>query len=65
MGGDLKVMNPMVESVKKSPKKQIQEYLSSHSLFAPTWMSQEVSKRLVNGLYPQYTPFISRIYLIS
>ena len=28
-----------------------------------TWMSQEVSKRLVNGLYPQYTstPFTSRL----
>ena len=25
-----------------------------------TWMSQEVSKRLVSGLYPQYTTFISR-----
>ena len=25
----------------------------------PTWMSQEVSKRLVSRLYPQYTPFIS------
>ena len=24
----------------------------------PTWMSQEVSKWLVSGLYPQYTPFI-------
>ena len=23
-----------------------------------TWMSQEVSKWLVSGLYPQYTPFI-------
>ena len=27
-----------------------------------TWMSQEVSKRLVSGWYPQYTPFISRLY---
>ena len=27
---------------------------------ACTWMSQEVSKKLVSGLYPQYTPFISR-----
>ena len=27
----------------------------------PTWMSQEVSKWFVNGLQPQYTPFISRL----
>ncbi len=26
----------------------------------PTWMSQEVSKWLVSGLYPQSTPFITR-----
>ncbi len=26
----------------------------------PTRMCQEVSKRLVSGLYPQYIPFISR-----
>ena len=30
-----------------------------------TWMSQEVSKRLVRGLEPQYTPFISRLQLIT
>ena len=29
-----------------------------------TWMSQELSKWLVNGLYPQYTPFISRLQTI-
>ena len=28
---------------------------------SPTWMSPEVSKRLVRGLYPQYTPVISRL----
>ena len=27
----------------------------------PTWMSQEVSKWLGSVLYPQYTPFISRL----
>ena len=26
-----------------------------------TWMCQEVSKWLVSGLQPQYTPFISRL----
>ena len=27
---------------------------------SPTWMSQEVCKRLISRLQPQYTPFISR-----
>ena len=31
----------------------------------PTWMSQEVSKRLVSVLYPQYAPFVSRLYPIT
>ena len=33
------------------------------STWKHTWMSQEVSKWLVNGLYPQYTPFISRLVI--
>ena len=27
-----------------------------------TWMSQEVSKRLISGLYPQYTLFRSNVH---
>ena len=30
-----------------------------------TWMFLEVSKRLVSGLYPQYAPFIGRLYPIT
>ena len=37
----------------------IQESLLFH--IGGARMSQEVSKRLVNGLQPQYTPYISRL----
>ena len=49
---------------KLSPINTVRVSLEGIKQFATnlTWMSQGVSKRLVNGLQPQYTPFISRLY---
>ena len=48
-----------IESVEKSPKKNTNTRFFGVGNF--TRMSQEVSKWLVGGLEPQYTPFISRL----
>ena len=50
-------IHPFFGSQMKHPKRSRLEEPGT----GVTWMSQEVSKWLVSGLQPQYTPFISRL----